>query len=64
MLPELREHQVTRKLRNVRAVSNRMKQQHISEITLPLEPMKETDNCQFAYLHQFFLMYDDVVVVL
>lgn len=63
-MSESREHKATKKLRGVRALSNLLKQEHISVITLSLEPISGTDNYPFAHLQQFLLMYDDVVAVL
>ncbi len=63
-LSELREHKATEKSREVRATPNSMKLSHISYDVLTPNPIKGSDNHQFAHLHQFSLMYDEVVVVL
>lgn len=63
-LSELREYKVTEKSQCVRASPNTMKNQHIPNNSLLPRPIKGTDNHQLARLHQFSLVYDEVVVVL
>ncbi|AKH38880.1 hypothetical protein AAW31_15465 [Nitrosomonas communis] len=63
-MSELRERKVIEKLQDVRAVPNYMKQKYIPGVNQFIYSLKKFGRCQFAHLHQFLLMYDDVVVVL